>query len=156
MNKWIYHRDHKPKIIDTKKCDIEDYYADGWADSPADIKDYYAAGSTQDLKQAQLTDTAADSVQPMRPVPIVKPVAPAAAQDPAGKDPVDEDDEEEHQTSAGLLVRFNSDPGSLSPDEFVQLGSAVGVHLLKTWKPQTMINKISEVLNNGGNAKSDN
>lgn len=60
------------------------------------------------------------------------------------------DSGELNEEAESLLVKFNEDPKSLTKDEHVLLGKALGVHPIQSrWAEETLINKIQEKLDNG-------
>lgn len=68
------------------------------------------------------------------------------------KEPEQEEEElsdKEEEEASALLAQFQRDPKSLTKDEHVKLGAAMGLRLMKAWNEDTLINKITEALNNG-------
>ena len=132
MKKWLYHAEEKAKIIDTDECDIADYYAAGWRDSPADLDSPAPVRKVEKTEETKIQAA------------LVGEEEQAA---PAGEE--EELDDEAEERASALLLQFKRDPASLTKDEHVELGAALGIQLMKAWKEQTMINKINEVLTDG-------
>jgi hypothetical protein len=96
------------------------------------------------------------------PVKAPDPVQPVdggtgEAPEDAGDDVIepDEENDEADGEAAAMLVQFRTDPKSLNKDQYVQLGAALGLRLMKAWNEDTLINKINEALTNGDTEKAD-
>lgn len=73
----------------------------------------------------------------------------------SGADDVIEHEEDDEDEAAALLVQFQTDPRSMNKDQYVKLGAALGLRLMKAWNEDTLINKINEALTNGDTEKPD-
>lgn len=122
INKFMYHPEHGKRLV---KGITEDKYQElldaGYYDSPADFPQVSESPDENSSSNTELQGADAGETQ---------------------AEPVPETQAEPEDGSTDLLDRFEEDPKSLTKDEHVALGKSLGIHLIKSWKEDTLIAKI--------------
>jgi len=161
---YLFHKDH-PKGMVFINPDLEEMAEQGWVDNPAKLEGV-------DPDEPEAID--ADKVKSMSPSDIAnlaksfgyKVFTDVELTAEIGKntnylslkDVNDEDllaevsrrglEKESYKIDLTLLERFNEDPKSLNKEEHIILGKELGLTLRINWGEDTMIDKITEALNN--------
>lgn len=135
---WVYHAQHKPRLVNVTSEQMAELKAEGWALSPGEAAGEdaspSASESTQNQKDPSDIDPPSDD-QNGNPEGGNEP-------NPEASTSVADNDKER----AELIARFQDNPEDLDKDELVKLGRYLGVKMMKAWKESTLINKVREGL----------